>query len=507
MGSHVPVRAIRRCGRAAALAALALSAALAAPDRASAQQDAPRGVQFTPRPDRPVERRLERFVEGGDYRLWIRDTTLARGDTVPGDVLVLESMVRLEGRVEGNLVAVDSDVFLRPNSAVAGDLMVLGGGMYRSSLSSVEGEVAYEPNLLLQAVPRQGGWEIVSSEDRPDFLRLDGVSGLHVPSAQRVDGWAFSAGGRLQAADVPWQPSLHLDGTLRTRGGRAGGSARQYWYPSGRWRIGVEGGRGTRTNERWIRSDVANTLTHVFGGRDYRNYHESDRVLFGARHDFGGGETAELTAGWERVRPLPARHAGGLFGDDAVEPNPSVDAGDDWRVALETGIRRTGGGDTLSVDLRLAGADAAVAGDFSYLFGEAAVDWRIPAAAGHRVSLRARARGDLAGELPRHRWSAVGGAGTLPTLDVLELRGARLLFGRATYVIPLPVLRVPRLGGPELLLRAASGTAWSGGGEPDPRANLAAGVRFLIFEGGVAWDPGSGPGDEVRGFLTVQVPR
>ena len=92
-------------------------------------------------------------------------------------------------------------------------------------------------------------------------------------------------------------------------------------------------------------------------------------------------------------------------------------------------------------------------------------------------------------------------------MDLLRLRGPRLLFGRATYVIPFPVLRVPGLGGPELLLRAGAGTAWEAGGEPTLHENLVAGLRFLIFEGGVAWNPGAGPGEETRGFFTVTIPR
>lgn len=487
------------------VALLALVAVLAVAAPAEAQQE--RQVTFTPRAESPVERRLAQFVDAGEYRLWESDTTLARGDTVQGDVLVLESMVRLEGRVEGTLVAVDSDVFLRPHATVSGDLMVLGGGMYRSSLASVTGEIVYEPNRLLQAVPREGGWEIYRSAVRRDPLKLDGLSGLHLPSAQRVDGWTFSAGGRLQAVDAAWQPSLHLSGGFRTGGNRLTGSARQYWYPSGRLRVGLEGGRATRSMERWIRADAANTLTYLFGGEDYRNYHETDRVLLGSRYDFGGGETLGLTAGWERVRSLPARGAGGLFGDDTVEPNPTVDAGDAWRASLAAEVGREVGGDSLTVDLRVEGADASLAGDFSYLFAEAAAEWRLPAAGNHRLNLQARARGDLAGDLPGHRWSALGGAGTLPTLDLLELRGPRLLFGRATYVIPVPVLRVPGLGGPKLLLRAAAGTAWEGGVDPTLHENLVAGLRFLIFEGGVAWNPGAEDDEETRGFFTVTIPR
>lgn len=493
--------------RAAAAAAVAVVAALAVPPAAAAQESPAPPVAFTPRPDRPVERRLERFLERGGYRLWERDTTLARGDTVRGDVLVLESMVRIEGRVDGSVTAVDSDVFLRPHASVAGDLLVLGGGMYRSSLASVEGELVYEPTLFLQAVPSDGGYEIYSPTARPDPLVLDGLSGLHLPTAQRADGWTLAAGGRLQAVDVGWQPSLHATAAFRAEGERLAGSLRQYWYPSGRWRFGLEGGRGTRTNERWIRTDAANTLTYVFGGEDYRNYHESDRALFTARHDFGGGESLELDAGWERIRSLPARGSGGLFGDDTVEPNPSVTAGDAWRAGLTARIRRHARVDSLALDVRLEGAAAQVAGDFSYLFAEAAALWRLPAVLGHRVVLEGRARSELAGDLPPHRWSAVGGAGTLPTVPLLGLRGSRLVFGRATYLIPVPVLRVPRLGGPRLLLRAAGGTVWHPGQAVDWHQNLIAGARFLAFEGGVAWDPGGGPGDELRGFFTVRLPR
>lgn len=492
----------------ALLLALAALAALSTPPAADGQEPGERPeVSFTPRADRPVERRLDRFIESGDFRLWEADTTVARGDTVPGNVLVLESMVRLEGRVGGTLVAVDSDVFLRPGGTVGGDLVVLGGGMYRSSLATVEGQTVYEPTLLLQAVPRGGGWVVRPVAARPEPVQLDGLSGLRLPTSQRVDGWSFGVGGRFQAVDVAWQPSVHVTGTFHAGGERAVGSVRQLWYPSGDWRFGVEAGRGTRTAERWIRSDAANTLTHVFGGDDYRNYYESDRARLVAAHDLGGGESLRLTAGWERIRSLPAREAGGLFGDHTVEPNPAVDEGDAWIAGLQGRVRRQTGRDSLALDVGIEGADASVAGDFSYLYARGSAVWRIRAALGHVVELQGRARGDLAGDLPGHRWSAIGGAGTLPALDLLQFRGPRLLFGRVTYLVPVPVLRVPRLGRPRILLRAATGTTWGEGEDFDLHQSLVAGVRFLIFEAGVAVDPGDSPGEDSRGFFTVRLPR
>lgn len=464
-------------------------------------------VRFVPRPDRPVERRLDRFLQEEEFRLWTADTTVVSGDTIRGNVLVLEGLARIAGRVEGSVFGVDADVFLRPGAEVTGDLVLLGGGMYRARSARVGGDEVYEPNLFLQAIPERGGWRIYRTDEaRIKPIRLDGLGGVRAPSYQRVDGATLGIGARLQAIEVPWQPTLHGILELRTEGLRLGGHAEQLWYPSGRWAFGFEGARRTRTRDAWIRSGGANSLTFLFGGVDYRDYFESDEARFLIRRLLERRSSVELSAGWERFRSLGASEDGDLFGARPARPNPAITPGDLWSLSLA--LRRPAGEllPRVGVHIELEAADAEVGGDFSFLYAGGRVEAAWPTVAGHRIEALAAARGDVAGTLPPQRGSAVGGAGTLPTLDVLEVRGDRLLFTKWTYVVPIPLLRMPKLGGPEVLLRAAVGSAWGRGDPVNLRENLVLGVRFLFLEGGIAVDPSAADGDPT-GFLTVQVPR
>jgi hypothetical protein len=139
-------------------------------------------------------------------------------------------------------------------------------------------------------------------------------------------------------------------------------------------------------------------------------------------------------------------------------------------------------------EVRAEAADSTAAGDFSFLLGEARIAWRRPGLPGHRFELFGIARYDLAGSLPRQRWSALGGEGTLPTLRVLERRGPRMFFLSSTYLVPVEPLRVPVFGSPRVFLRNSVGAAWRNGGTLRVEDNVSAGVRVLFLEAGLAVD-------------------
>lgn len=492
----------RRAGLAAAAAAAVVSLLAAAPTDAGAQP-----VQFSPRADRPDERRLDRFLETSDFRIVSRDTVLSRADTVPGSVLVLEAAVRVEGRVEGDVWVVGGDLFLRPGARVTGDVSVLGGGWYASSLAEVDGEVVHRPNLLLRAEPRDGGWAILHVAEERRALELHGLSGFHFPLYRRVSGWTFGWGGRVQAVDAPWQPSLEAAVRLNTEATQQlEGTARHFWHPRGDFRFGLEAERAVRSNEEWITSDIANTLRFLLAGEDLRDYYRSERAAFRvgwpARQGWGGS----LSVNWEQARSLEARPLAVLFDDDEeVRPNPSVDEGKIWSLEAALGYRRRAADRRVQAELRVEAADSATAGDFSFLRGQGRIAWRRPGlAAGHRLELLGIGRVDLAGDLPRQRWSSLGGEGTLPTLGNLERRGARMFFLRTTYLVPIAPLRIPVAGVPRVFLRNSVGAAWNEEDAVRVEDNVSAGVRFLFLEAGAAVDPtrsGLDPTLVVRGVL------
>lgn len=487
-------------GSAVLLGLLALLAATAA--EAAGQE-----IEFSPRADRPEERRLDRFLEAADYTVISRDTVVGRGDTLRRPALVLEAALRLEGHARGDVWVVGGDLFLRPGARLGGDAVVLGGGWYASSRAEVDGEVVHRPNLLLRAERTAGGWRIRHVAEERRILELHGLSGFHAPIYRRVTGLTFGWGGRVRAVDAAWQPGLEAEARVHTHGpARLGATVRHLWHPDGDLRFGLEGERAVRSNEEWIRADLPNSLRYLVAGEDLRDYHRSERATAlvdrPARQGWGGG----LALSWEQATSLDARPLAVLFGDDGdVRPNPAVDEGKIWSLEATLGYRRRTSDGRLRAELRVEAADSATAGDFSFALGGGRIAWRGPGlAGGHRLELFGIARHELAGELPRQRWSSLGGDATLPTLGTLERRGPRMFYVRSTYLVPLEALRVPVAGVPRLFLRNAAGAAWAEGAALRVEDNVTAGARFFFLEAGLTVDPtrsGLDPSLLIQGVL------
>jgi len=468
--------------------------------RADAQE-----IEFVPAAH-PAEILLDLFLRRQRYVVWSRDTVLAPGSRVEGDVLVLQAQVRLAGEITGSVYVVDGDLFLRPGGRVGGDAVVLGGGFYPSRLATIDGRLFYRPNDRFAVMPRAGGYRITAVHEEPRALHLDGLYGFRLPLYQRVNAWTFGLGGDVTATGLPWRPSLDLVGNYHTGQKKFEGTARQVWHPSDLWSFGVEAGRATLSNDTWIRRDFSNSLQFLFHGDDFRNYYRADRAAFTVK---GAPEltwSPMLRVQWEDARSLVARPRTVLFAaDEPVRPNPLIDRGETWSaiVALAFHKRTSVGG--IAARVKLEGADSTVAGDFSFLLGEAKVSWSGRALAHHRLEIFAIGRGDLAGRLPRQRWSAFGGLGTLPTFPVLDQRGARMVFGRFTYLIPLSGIRVALAGSPQLFVREAIGSAWGEGQKPHFEQNVTLGIRLAILEASVALDPGVGGQDGIF-ILTANLP-
>ncbi|MEJ2482958.1 MAG: hypothetical protein P8049_07535 [Gemmatimonadota bacterium] len=433
----------RRWSSTTALFGVVLGVLALSPRVSDAQE-----VQFTPRADRPTERRLNEFLERSEFHLLVSDTVL-RDSVAPGrSLLVLDAVTRIATHVPGDVYVVNGDLFLRPGARIGGDVVVLGGGYYASELSEVSGEVVYLPNDLYAVTRTDSGWRIYPVREEPKAVQLHGLYGFGFPYYQRVDAVTLRWGATLRATGWAWQPSLDAELRYLTEPGEFQGTVEQYWYPSGSFQFGLEAERVTRTNEDWIRGDISNSLSYFFLGDDFRNYYGSDRIAFVLRGSESASWLPLLSFQWEDASSKEAQRQFVLFGDDEPDPNPAVDEGETISMIAGLGYRKRGTDHRFEGSLRAEIADSSVAGDFTFILGEVRLYWLMPGFGAHELELFGLARGDLSGELPRQRWSAFGGRATLPTFGLLSFRGPRLVYGQASYLIPISALRVSMLGPP-----------------------------------------------------------
>ncbi len=463
---------MKRLALAVVLAA-GTAAALVAP--ASGQE-----VWLAEDPRSEAQAALAAFLEAGGFTVWTRDTVLARGDTVPGAVLLLEGTARIAGRIEGDLYVVDGDLFLRAGASIAGDVLVLGGGFYDSDVAEIEGAVTYRPSEPLRVRPSRGGFEIISEVEPEPIFKFDG--GFHLPTYDRVNGLTMPVGALARSSTVPGGPELAGGLTWIPAREDVDYRLRNSWRLGERVRLGLFATSAVVSNEEWTRPTWYNGLAQFVAGNDVRNFYDSRE--FGVQLEWLSPEPPvwedaprwrlAISAGWEDAESLRRRDVAVLFEGDPpgrgpwFERTPSIviDEGSLWfaRGAFEWSLQDRGGFAAFGLGLEagfedefdrveLLGPGGGRANLFDFLLVEGRVAARRVTPAGHAVEVFAIGRADLAGDLPLQRYSTLGGVGTLPTVALRGLNPRRMAYAEASYAVPL--LGDAALGGLDLFARTS----------------------------------------------------
>lgn len=514
---------------ASALAALLAGCVLLVSPGSGSGQD----VRLAGAPRNDAERAVSAFLERGDYVVWPRDTVLARDEIVSSHVLVLESTARVSGRIEGDVLVIDGDLFMRTRGRVTGDVVVLGGGFYDSDLAEVGGSITYRPNERIRVRPTEGDFEVFSVAAERVPFELDGTWGFHIPTYQRVDAVTIGWGAIARFDDVPGRPDL--EGSVRYLTGPSDfqGSLRNSWYTSTRLRLGLAASRATRTMDGWIRPQWYNSLATLVADDDAANYYRGDR--FGLEAEWRGtrppiwedGAEWNLTvsAFLEDAKSLAARDTWAVFKGEYPEgmpaarhPNPAVDEGKHYSlVANYDWMKRGAAGRSafgLGLEYSWDGEDFAVPedgdqGDFTFLAAEGRASTRHVTSWGHAWDVFAISRVTLGGDVPGQRYSTIGGPGTVPTMPLRSIRGPQLVYADATYAIP--VLGMATLGGLDGFLRVSGGSTWGAGAPFRLEEALSGGVAVRLWEfqmeTGLAVGSADGGGGRTIWFFDVRTRR
>lgn len=452
-------------------------------------------------------------VLAGPHRLVGPDTSwfrLRRAEQEPASLVVLGRTAAIEGTVNGDVVVVGGDLFVRPGARISGRAVAIGGGVYPSALAVVErGTESHRDNTF----------DIRSAGDRYELayrslyehasppLLFPGVYGFRIPSYDRVNG-----------ASIPFGPSFALLGgraeidalvTYRSDLGKIDPSVQGTAQLTRRIRAEAFAGRGTFSNDEWIWSDFVNSFSVLTSGDDTRNYFRADRgeltlhrvwewTNLSIEPFLGGLVEDAWTVGpayGERRAPWS------LFGKTDTlamqRPNPPV---------MDGAIGSVLGGARLQYetpDLRVRARTRAEvsttspAGD-NFVQVTSDFDAGFPTFGEHEYAMDVHWVTTAQG-VPPQRFVYLGGPGTLVFLEMLAQGGDELLLIDQRYAIPVPSVRLGLLGEPTLIFRHRMGSAGLGR-LPAFEHVVGAGVLLTILRVELQMDPVRGKFRVSTGF-------
>ena len=425
-----------------------------------------------------------------------------RGDsTWANTVISLGRTVIVEGTIHGDVIVVDADLYIHPGGGIDGRAIAIGGGVYESALARSGADIAFR-GFTYDIAPVTGGFALTYrslSEQAPDTatVSLPGVQGFQIPAYDRSDGLSLPLAILVTVPHAPIQ--IQPGVTYRSQLGRLDPSIVASVHPDRRTTVRIELGRGTFTNDAWIWSDLVNSVEYLLVGDDARNYYRATRAQATVSRTWrSAGWTLEpfVTARAERATSVrPDSNAGsGPWAfvnrhdrDDVLRPSPPVEpatlysllGGAEWSGTSQGVIARARVDEEVGTTETITPVQATVNGagpTSGSHFAQTTLDGGIAFPTFGAQQLRVEAHAVLTlGSVARERWAYLGGPGTIPTLDLLERGGDRLVYVDARYDIPIARVVLPFVGSPVATLREALGGAGTSG---FPTLAQATGVRL-----------------------------
>lgn len=445
------------------------------------------------------------------HRLVEPDTTpfiQRRGEIQQSTLIVLGRTTYVGGKVEGDVIVVNADLFVRAGAEITGRAIAIGAGTYPSTLAHIGGGIQSFRDDGFAVVRNADVYELRYQsllEGASPPLLFPGVYGLRMPTYDRVNGFAVPFGPALSF----WRGRGQVDllGTYRSDLGKVDPSVNAELQLGRRTRAELVAQRASVTNDAWIWSDLVNSLFGLVFGEDTRNWYRADRGLLTLHRALEYATTTfEPFIGYQyekswAVGPSAGTNDGpwSLFGRDdtlaILRPNPAVPPGTvqsalagtttrfetpDLRVVARAQLERSIDATGISV--------TGLPIEFSQLVTDLNVRFPTFGEQQYQVEVRwVTSQGDL----PLQRIHYLGGPGTLPFHEMLEMGGGELLLIDQRYSIPLPQYNLAFMGAPTLQLRHRLGSAGLNG-LPALEQVIGVGVSLTVIRGEVRLDPATG---------------
>src|SRR5687768_15275599 len=267
--------------------------------------------------------------------------------TIDGDVAVLNGPVLISGRVKGRVLAINSDVVLKPSARIDGDLLVVGGEVegrhaayvggeiriYRQQLQYVrEGDFIRPERETTLANDETGWWRRWDRAQHRSDSKLFVAAGVY----NRVEGLPITIGPQIYHSDDWGSAKVDAHAIVRTETSFNGQqddighnvNVEVKFGRRGGLMLGARGYNLLESTENWQLGKSEASLSAFVIRRDYRDYYE--RRGGQARAGLFLGRGADITVSYSDENWTPRAEEGPwtLFKRSvAWRPNPVFDQG------------------------------------------------------------------------------------------------------------------------------------------------------------------------------------
>lgn len=362
------------------------------------------------------------IVENGDY-------TLSQGQVVNSDVKVLNGDAFVHGRINGTLIVVNGNAYVRNTARVTGDVVVVNGKAHISSYARVEGNVIERGGTELEM--RQSITSKLRMLDHPDiWSKPDFLFDRLAADYNRVDGLFLGLGQRKEffwSGVESFSPYGFVGYAFALHRWRYQVGLDKWFGNEDRFEVGIEGHSLTDSKDYWIIGPKENSLYSIIAREDFMDYFSRDGFSVHVAQYYDMNSRAMLSFDVDKYSSLSDMTNWSIFGGHKVfRPNPAV--GEGWMRSVVLDLQhRQYRGDTRRTgwmaDLR---GETTVSGAFDFSMLTAQVVRYQPLFRGVQLNMRFRG-GTSRGILPLQRSYQIGGFNTLNAFPYKEFNGNRLV--------------------------------------------------------------------------------
>lgn len=457
-----------------------------------------------------IQKIKERYLgKEADVRLVEGNLTVAPGETIDRDVLVIQGNADIAGTILGKLLVIEGNILLRRTARIMDDVVCVNGEIHRNAGAEILGELIEasfrQPSIQQKERPkeeqektgpahgyrewkekpkrrwrRKAAWTHFKRPDldqSPILWRYNRVEGLFLginvppawPAGRPVD---FDLNGHLGYgfASKTWRYRLNAE------------LAFQAGY---RLAVGATLFDLTETEDRWIIPTEENSLAALLIREDFRDYFQ--RRGYGFYLENRVYSIMRFKAGYylEQYTPLTRRTNWSVFGGDKqFRENPLYDAGRSnvLRLGMTLDSRNHQTVPTRGVLFKILTEFSRPEFGSELDYDRLIVDFRtyVPVKPGERLNIRLRAASSR-GKLPAQFRYYLGGLSTLRAMDYKSLAGNRMILANIEYFLGSKSYRLRHhdvLSSIDMVLFLDVGYAW----DQQPSTDLLTGFNGLKWK-------------------------